>query len=203
MLKSIKMSFNYIERLPFCQVEQCVPVNQFQGRTLNTFTSCILVSQSPRKPQHNQALVGTMLYLHRDRARLASTVCTGPPWQLACPTHTLLVWQEKKPVLSQQRADITEGLARHGQDTLTLSRDKRASVNSKQGKIFPRKISPAQAVWDLQLLLRTSSQPKAYSYAAEQRQETAGKGLPFLTYFVLKPVTLDFESIYDEHRLWD
>lgn len=113
MLKSIKMSLNYRERVLVCQAEQCAPVNQFQGRTLNTFAHRILVSQSSRKAQHSPALVETMR--HRpETARISSSGVLGSPWQLACPPHTLVVWQQKEPVLSLQRADRTEGLAGDG-----------------------------------------------------------------------------------------
>lgn len=50
---------------------------------------------------------------------------------------------------------------------LTLSRTKKHSWSSKQGKIFLHKaISLARAVWALYLFIRKCSRPKAHSYVA-------------------------------------
>ena len=55
-------------------------------------TTRILVSESSKKTQYSQAVVGTTLYLPGQvRARLAPIVGVGPsqqPWQGNWPTHT-------------------------------------------------------------------------------------------------------------------
>ena len=54
---------------------------QSQQRTLSTSAHHILVSQSPRKIQHSQALEWTELDLHKeDRVRSALIVHNGSPW---------------------------------------------------------------------------------------------------------------------------
>lgn len=129
--------------------------------TANTSAlSVILVSESPRKTQHSEALEGRMLWLHREEAEEVSfnTGCT--PWQTS-----LLAANTGQFIYSHHFLGTVEG-------TLTppwwsLKQNKAILTAPKQGKVFPLElIGLAQALWALYLLISKLSRPKAHFFAA-------------------------------------
>lgn len=126
------MSLNFIDRFLFCEAEWCAPVNQSQGRTLNTSAHGILLSQLSRKPQHTQAVDGTMLTSIDKRQRKISFngVC-GSPMTAGLPyTHPSCVTVEGACPHSAERR-YNSGVGQGPYDTVTSGRDKRASVKTK------------------------------------------------------------------------
>ena len=117
-----------------------------RSRSPNTSAHCILVSEMPRKTQHNQALTE-----RRDRACFTSG-CLYPIARDACP-HPFYAASEGPcllPIGDRYSSVISQVLYD------TISKTKEYMLSMKQGKIFPHRVtSSAQAVWTLDLLVKS------------------------------------------------
>lgn len=131
----------------------------------------------------------------RQRKISFNGVC-GSPMTAGLPyTHPSCVTVEGAFPHSAERR-YNSGVGQGPYDTVTSGRDKRASMKTKQGKIFPHEmISATETMWALYVLIRS----KAHSYAEEQRHETTCKGLTFPTCSMLKfsQISMPFQlSLY-------
>lgn len=124
-------------------------------------TGCILVLEPPRKTQHNQTLDET-LHSTQERDRTKSI-----------PVVLVFHIQQIFPAAGTQQLSYTHSSCAAVEGPVSLpyefgnikcwvSQNKGVYIELETGKIFPSKvISPKQAVWNLFLIVRKYSKPKA------------------------------------------